>query len=329
MSSTYRAFVAGSIDGVYSRSVRDVPNQELPEGAVRIRVDYSDVNYKDYLAATENGKVARIDPIVPGIDLVGEVVESASDTTAVGETVLAHGYEIGVARNGGFAEYATVPAEWIVRLPERMSAEQAMTVGTAGFTAGLSVQAIRAAGVDPQAGPVLVTGATGGVGSVAIAMLAQLGFDVVASTGRTERADWLQRLGAKDVRDRMPADGKPLGRETWAAVVDSVGGTTLSAALASVKYGGIVTASGNTGGIKLETTVFPFILRGVRLMGMDSVMVPMVTRQQTWADIAETLDPEHYVLLAGDVVGLDGVDAALQRIANGTGQGRTIVRPSA
>lgn len=329
MSSTYRAFVAGTLDGAYSRSVREVPSEELPEGAVRIRVDYSDVNYKDYLASTEKGKVARIDPIIPGIDLAGEVVESKAAAVSVGETVLAHGYEIGVARNGGFAEYATVPADWVVRLPAGMTAEQAMTIGTAGFTAALSVQAIRDAGVDPAAGPVLVTGATGGVGSVASAMLARLDYEVVASTGRTERGDWLQQLGAKEVRDRLPVDGKPLGREMWAAVVDSVGGSTLGAALASVKYGGVVAASGNTGGFKLETTVFPFILRGVRLVGIDSVMCPLATRQKTWNDIAEILEPAHYQLLAGDVVGLDGVDAALQRIADGTGKGRTVIRPSA
>ncbi|MCD5422852.1 acryloyl-CoA reductase [Rhodococcus pyridinivorans] len=327
MSTTYRAFTAGTEGGVYRRGVEDVVQEPLPDNTVRIRVDYSSVNYKDHLASTENGKVARIDPIIPGIDLAGTVVESTSPEHEVGKTVIAHGYELGVARNGGFAEFAVVPADWIVRLPYQMSAQEAMILGTAGFTAGLSVQAIVKGGIEPKHGPVLVTGATGGVGSVATVMLAELGYEVIASTGRTEHTAWLTKLGAREVRDRMPVDAKPLGKESWAAAVDSVGGTTLHAALASTKYGGVVAACGNTGGFKLETTVFPFILRGVSLVGIDSVACPLTVRQQTWDRIAEIVPKSHYELLRGDVVDLEGVEDALGKIAGGTAEGRTLVRP--
>ncbi|WP_423185015.1 acryloyl-CoA reductase [Arthrobacter sp. NyZ413] len=325
MSNNYRAFVAGTDKGAYVRGVREVAQADLPEGSVRVRVAYSDVNYKDHLAASENGRVARIDPIIPGIDFAGEIIQSKASEWSSGDVVLAHGYDIGVSRDGGFAEEAIVPSEWLVRLPKTMTARRAVTIGTAGFTAGLSVQAILDAGIKPSAGPVLVTGATGGVGSVAIALLSQLGYTVVASTGRVERADWLTQLGASEVIDRLPSDAKPLGRETWAAAVDSVGGTTLHAALAGVRYGGIVAASGNTGGMKLDTTVFPFILRAVSLVGIDSVQCPMSVRQDTWDWIAATLDERHYDLLAGEVVNLDGVDDALQRIASGSAEGRTLV----
>jgi acrylyl-CoA reductase (NADPH) len=324
---TYRAFVAGTDDSVHVTSVRDLSTEPVADGCVRIRVAYSDVNYKDHLAATENGRVARIDPLVPGIDLAGEIVESSIDELSDGLEVLAHGYEIGVARDGGFAQYATVPSDWIVRLPDRMSAQHAMTIGTAGFTAARSVLAITEAGISPTDGPVLVTGATGGVGSIATALLATLGYEVTASTGRTNFADWLHQLGAQEITERLPADAKPLGRETWAAVIDSVGGTTLHAALASVRYGGVVAVSGNTGGARLETTIFPLILRGVSLIGIDSVACPLATRQQIWDWIGTTLPASRYDLLAGDTVSLDGVQEALDRIAAGSGQRRTLVRP--
>lgn len=327
MSQKYNAFVAGTGRTGFERRVETRETLPLEAGDVRIAVDYSSVNYKDHLASTESGKVARIDPIIPGIDLAGKVIESSVDSVARNQAVIAHGYKIGVARDGGFSEVADVPADWLVRLPETMTTEQAMILGTAGFTAGLSVEAILRAGVSIDSGPVLVTGATGGVGSIATALLSRLGYQVTASTGRGHRTSWLRKLGAHDVIDRLGNDAKPLEKEKYVAAVDSVGGSSLHAALASIRYGGIVTACGNTGGNSLKTTVFPFILRAVSLIGIDSVQCPLELRQETWNRLADLIDPEHYSLLRGQVVDLHGVDEALHQIDAGVTEGRTLVRP--
>lgn len=222
-----------------------------------------------------------------------------------------------------------MPAEWLVSLPTGMTLEQAMTIGTAGFTAALSIQAIIDSGIKPGTRPVLVTGANGGVGSVAVALLSELGYQVTASTGRTHLSNRLTALGATTVIGRLAADPKPLGRETWAAVVDSVGGAGLHTALASVAYGGLVTACGNTGGFKLDATVFPFILRGVTLRGVDSVACPIDVRQRTWDMIGATLSAAKYEELRGETAGLDDISDALDRIAAGTANGRILVRPTA
>ena len=305
-----------------------LPVGELGDGDVLVAVEWSGVNYKDGLATRKDGKVARIDPLVPGIDLAGTVVEPGSSGLAPGAPVLVHGYDLGVAHHGGYAAYARVPAGWVVPLPDGLSGRQAMTLGTAGFTAALSVVALEEHGLTPGAGPVLVTGATGGVGSVAVSILAARGHQVTAVTGKTEAADWLRSLGAAEVvgRDAVGDASRPLRRETWAGAVDCVGGELLAAVLASLRYGAAVAASGNTGGTSLPTTVFPFILRGVALLGIDSVQCPIERRREIWGRLAGDLRPPVLDDLATDEVALADVPAALERILAGGARGRTLVR---
>lgn len=313
-------------------AVLEVQNVEIPiagEGEVLIDVEWSDINFKDCLASRVDGRVARNYPLIPGIDFAGTVRDANGTDFKAGTEVLAHGYELGVARNGGYREVANVPAEWVVRLPSELTAKNAMIAGTAGMTAALSVMAILDGGVKPADGPVLVTGATGGVGSCAVSMLANNGFEVHASTGRTEREAWLKSLGATEVVDRLPGEHKPLGAETWAGVVDSVGGSTLSGALAQTKYQGVVTACGLTGGGNFTSAVFPFILRGVKLIGIDSVMIPMDQRQRAWNWLAKNVTAAQFELLVGREVGLADVAEALDEVFSGKALGRTLVNPRA
>ena len=327
MSDAVRAFVAEQRDGEVTRELRTLPVDELGEGDVLVRVEWSSVNYKDALATVPKGRVARISPLVPGIDLAGRVEQA--EALEPGTPVLVHGYDLGVAHHGGYAEYARVPAGWVVPLPDGLSGRQAMTLGTAGFTAALSVVALEEHGLAPGGGPVLVTGATGGVGSVAVSVLAGRGYEVTAVTGKAEAADWLRSLGAADVVDRATLDAsRPLQRETWAGAVDCVGGETLAAVLASLRYGAAVAASGNTGGVAVPTTVFPFILRGVSLLGIDSVQCPIDRRRAVWARLAGDLRPASLDALATDEVPLDQVPGALARILEGGARGRTLVRVS-
>jgi acrylyl-CoA reductase (NADPH) len=318
------AFVVDKPESGFTRGVVEREAPACGDGEVLVRVEWSGLNYKDGLAALENGKVVRDYPLVCGVDLAGTVVESCAADVAVDAPVIAHGYALGVARDGGLAEYCAVPGEWIVPLPATLSARNAMVAGTAGFTAARCVMAVAAAG-EPS-GPVLVTGATGGVGSFAVAMLANLGYEVVASTGRTEREGWLKSLGAAEVIDRLPAEVKPLEKERWAGVVDTVGGTTLAAAIAATRYNGVVTACGNTGGITLETTVFPFILRGVSLVGIDSVNVAAGVRRDVWRWLADHVTAAQFDALAGREIELSGVADALDEVLAGKAEGRTLVR---
>jgi acrylyl-CoA reductase (NADPH) len=315
-----RAFVAEKTDEGVVRGVRDdFPTGDLGEGDVLVRVAWSSVNYKDALATTAKGQVARISPLIPGIDLAGTDEDS-------GEEVLAHGYELGVSHHGGYAECARVPSEWIVPLPDGLSAKQAMTIGTAGYTAARCVIALEAAGLRPDAGPVLVTGASGGVGSTAVDILAARGYEVVASTGKSE--DFLLSLGAAEVISREEAAGdasRPLEKARWAGVVDCVGGEVLAGAIRALKYGGAVAACGNTGGVKLPTTVLPFILRGVSLLGVDSVQTPIEERQKTWKRLATDLRPPHLEDVLAHETDLEGLEDALTRILAGEISGRTIV----
>jgi acrylyl-CoA reductase (NADPH) len=318
-----RAFVAEkSEDGGVSRGVREFELDS--DGDVLIRVQWSSVNYKDALATVPKGGVARISPLIPGIDLAG-VVEEGPGFTA-GDEVLAHGYELGMSHHGGFGEYARVPAEWVVPLRFGLSPRDAMAIGTAGYTAALSILALERRGLTPADGPVLVTGATGGVGSMAVDMLAGRGYEVVASTGKGAE-DFLRHLGAASVvsREHVIGDpGRPLAKSLWAGAVDCVGGATLSGVLRGLKYGAAVAASGNTGGIALEdATVLPFILRGVALLGIDSAQTPIGDRIETWARIAGDLRPKR---ANAREIGLDGLDAALTEILRGENRGRTIVR---
>jgi acrylyl-CoA reductase (NADPH) len=287
-----------------------------------VRVEWSSVNYKDALAVSPKGKVAQISPLVPGVDLAGTVVDG-------GEEVIVHGYDLGVAHHGGFAEYARVPSDWIVPLPSGLTARQAMALGTAGYTAGLSVQRLEDHGVTPDGGPVLVLGASGGVGSTAVGILAARGYEVHAATGKPEEADWLRELGAAEIlsREETSAESRrPMESERWAAVVDPVGGAALAYALRTTRYGGAVAASGLTGGTTLETTVFPFILRGVSLLGVDSVNTPMGERRRVWERLAGDLRPKGLDESITREISLDDVDPFLDEILQGKGVGRTVVR---
>jgi len=324
-ASSFRAFQAVTTGDAAERGVTTVAVADLPDGAL-IDVHWSSVNYKDALASTPSGKVARISPIVPGIDLAGVLAEDAGGLAA-GTEVIAHGYDIGVSRHGGFAERARVPVEWLVPLPPGLTMREAMVIGTAGFTAAMSVVALEDHGVRCGTGPVLVTGATGGVGSVAVNLLAQRGYEVVASSGKAGAHDYLRSLGAKDIVERdtlNQAGGRPLDAMTWVAAVDCVGGQTLANVLSRISYGGAVAASGLTGGAQLPTTVLPFILRGVSLLGIDSVQTPIERRRAVWHRLGSDLKPTGLADIGHDI-GLDELDGVLEGILSGAITGRNVV----
>ena len=324
----FRAFVAEKVDERVDRGVRRLTPADLPAGEVTVRVRWSSVNYKDGLATIHNGRVARVSPLVPGIDLAGEVVTSDDPAIEPGTEVLAHGYDLGVGRQGGFAEYNRLPAGWVVPLPDGLAARDAMTIGTAGFTAGLSVARLEAHGLGPSSGPVLVTGASGGVGRMAVAILLERGYETWAATGKPQVHDDLLALGVAGIlgRDEVVAESsRPLEPERWAAAVDCVGGATLPYLLRTLRYGGAIAASGNTGGAAFSTTVFPFILRGAALLGVDSAALPIAERRSLWERLATDLRPRGL----GDRVteiGLEELPAALDGILAGQAHGRWLVR---
>ncbi len=324
----FQALVARHEDDRIETTVETLGESDLPPGEVTIRVAYSSVNFKDALALTPKGGVVRDYPIVPGIDLTGEVVASSSEDFKVGDAVLAHGYEVGTGRHGGYAEYARVPAEEVVALGP-LSPYDGAAIGTAGFTAAMSVQALLSRGISPDDGPIVVTGATGGVGSVSVDLLSAAGFEVVASTGKADAADRLKALGATEVIPRLPADpsAKPraLGKTRWAGAVDCVGGATLADVLSTMSYGGVVAASGLTGGPALNTTVMPFILRGVALLGMDSVMMPIGPRRELWALLGGSLKPKRLSEITHDVDVKDVVEV-IDRVRAGKFSGRAVVK---
>lgn len=291
MGKSIKALVLDNTDGKLHASVKEISKSDFPEGEVDVRILYSSLNYKDGLAITGKGKIVRSFPFVPGIDFVGVVEESRSPCYKSGDKVILTGWGVGERHWGGFAQFARVKADWLVPLPESLSPEHAMSLGTAGLTAILSVLALEKQGVKPDGREVVVTGAAGGVGSMAVAILARRGFKVVASTGRVETHVYLKSLGASDVIDRqlLASPGKPLESERWAGAVDTVGGATLAGVLRSMAYGGSVAACGLAGGNELSTTVFPFILRGVNLLGIDSVYVPLEKREEAWKLAAELL----------------------------------------
>ncbi|HKJ10786.1 MAG TPA: MDR family oxidoreductase [Ornithinimicrobium sp.] len=328
MTDSFPALVIREGDEGPTSGVEQLTEADLPEGDVVVDVDYSSLNYKDGMALLGKGRIVRAYPMVPGIDLTGTVASSTSDRFAPGEAVILTGWGVGERYWGGYAARQSVRSEWLVGRPDGMSALTAMSIGTAGLTAMLCVQALEAGGVRPSDGPVLVTGAAGGVGSVAIALLAGRGFEVTAVTGRPEHHEYLRGLGATDFRDReeMSAQPKPLEQETWVGAVDTVGSTMLAKVLAQTRYGGTVAACGLAGGFDLPGTVMPFILRGVRLQGVDSVQAPVAAREAAWSALADELSAE---LLEGmtSVVSLSEVSERARQILAGQVRGRTVVEP--
>ncbi|HET7774308.1 MAG TPA: MDR family oxidoreductase [Burkholderiaceae bacterium] len=312
--------------GQFAAGIQTLNEDQLPAGEVRVRVAYSTLNYKDGLAITNKSPVVRSWPMVPGIDFAGEVIESTDPRYRAGDAVLLNGWGVGEVHWGGLAQQARVKGDWLLPLPAALSAQRAMAIGTAGYTAMLCVMALQDAGVKPEAGEVLVTGATGGVGSVATALLAQQGYRVVAATGKLAEADYLKQLGAAEVMDRaaLSAPGKPLQKERWAGVIDSVGSHTLANACAQTRYGGTVAACGLAQGMELPASVAPFILRGVRLQGVDSVMAPRTRREQAWARLASELDLAKLDAMTQTVPLARAVELAQQLMA-GQVRGRVVV----
>jgi acrylyl-CoA reductase (NADPH) len=323
---TFRAVRADKTDAGQTVRFVDMDDADLMEGDVTIRVTHSTVNYKDGLALSGNSPIIRRFPMVLGVDLAGIVEASARPDFAPGDEVVLTGHGLSETHFGGYAERARVNGDWLVKLPKRLTRAQAMAIGTAGFTAMLALMAIEGASLTPTSGPALVTGAAGGVGSMAVSLLAGKGWKVVASTGRLAEADYLKALGAAEVIDRatLSAPGKPLGKERWAAAVDSVGSTTLANVLAQTKYGGAVTACGLAGGMDLPATVTPFILRGVALLGIESVHCPHPRRLEAWARLAADLDRAKLKAMT-ETIPLDQVFDAGARIVKGETRGRLVV----
>lgn len=314
----------------FGAAVREVDDSFLPEGDVTVAIEYSTLNYKDGLAITNKSPVVRSWPMVAGIDGSGTVLESSSPQWKAGDAVVLNGFGVGETHKGCLAGKARLKGQWLIRRPQAFSAKQAMAIGTAGYTAMLCVLALERHGVRAGDGEVLVTGATGGVGSVAVALLARLGHKVVAATGKAAEADYLRALGATDIIDRneLSAPGKPLQKERWSAVVDAVGSHTLANACAQTRYGGAIAACGLAQGMDFPATVAPFILRGIALLGVDSVMAPIALREQAWSRLARDLDPRLLEAMTTEIPLSQAVDAA-QRLMAGQVRGRIVVKAGA
>jgi acrylyl-CoA reductase (NADPH) len=322
----FKGIVIEKDEAGYRAAVKDIDAAQLPEGDVTVAVDYSTLNYKDGLAITGKGPVVRKFPMVPGIDLVGTVEASDCADWKAGDKVILNGWGVGETHWGGLAQKARLKGEWLVPLPATLSPRQAMAIGTAGYTAMLCVMALERHGVTPAKGEVVVTGAAGGVGSVAVALLARLGYTVVAVSGRPEEAEYLKGLGAAEVMERaaFAAPGKPLARERWAGAVDVVGSHVLANLCASMKYGGVVAACGLAGGMDLPATVAPFILRGVTLAGIDSVMAPREVRIEAWRRLATDLDLSRLAVMTKEVGLAEAIPLAAQ-LLEGKVRGRLVV----
>jgi len=324
---TFKAIVIDKAESGQTVRLADFDENNLMDGDVTVRIDYSTVNYKDGLAITGKAPVVRRFPMIAGVDLAGTVEASSHAAWKAGDKVILNGWGLGETHLGAYAEKARVKGDWLVRLPAELSARDAMAIGTAGYTAMLAVMALERAGIAPARGPVVVTGAAGGVGSVAVALLAKLGYAVVASTGRPEETDYLKGLGAAEVIERKELSGpaRPLAKERWAGGIDSVGSTTLANVLSMTRYGGAVAACGLAGGMDLPASVAPFILRAVSLIGIDSVMCPLPLREQAWRRLTADLDRKKIAAMTGEI-GLDGVIAAAARIVEGRVRGRIVVK---
>lgn len=327
MTETYRAFVVHKDDDATRLAYEERPAPEPQDGEVVVRIAWSCVNYKDGLATLPKGGVVRAWPRVPGVDMAGVVAASRDQRFREGDEVVCTGYDFGVNHDGGYAEQCCVPGDWLFRRPDGLSLRDCMTFGTAGFTAALAIQQMERNGLVPGNGEVLVTGASGGVGSMAVAMLANLGHRVAAATGKSDAAAFLTGLGAESIlsREAVSEEPRPIGRARWAGAVDQVGGRVLAWTLSTMAYRGVCAATGLTGGPGLQSTVFPFILRGVSLLGIDSVMCPMAERVPLWARMAGELRPADLNSMTTEVA-FDDLQATLTTILKGGVTGRTVVR---
>ena len=325
----FPAFLATKRDDTVDRGPATLAAADLPEGEVTIRVDWSSINYKDALATIPKGQVAQISPLVPGVDLAGEVVASdGAQAIPVGTQAVVTGYDLGVAHHGGWARYARVPAAWVVPLAEGLTPREAMALGTAGLTAGMSIHALEAHGLSAGDGPVLVLGASGGVGSTAVGALATAGYEVHAATGKAAEHEYLRGLGAAEIldRDEVTAESnRPLERQRWAACVDPIGGAGTAYALRTTRYGGAIALSGLTAGTKLDATVLPFVLRGVSLLGIDSVQASADLRHAVWERLATDLRPRGLDDAIAREVDLEGIEPVLDALLQGQAVGRTVV----
>jgi acrylyl-CoA reductase (NADPH) len=325
--ATFKAIVIDKAESGQSVKLTDFDEKDLMDGDVTVAVEYSTVNYKDGLAVTGKAPVVRRFPMIAGVDFAGTVESSSHAAWKPGDKVILNGWGLGETHLGAYAQKARVKGDWLVRRPDSISARDAMAIGTAGYTAMLSVMALERAGITPQRGPIIVTGAAGGVGSVAVAILAKLGYAVIASTGRPAEADYLKGLGASEVIDRKELSGpaRPLAKERWAGGIDAVGSTTLANVLSMTRYGGAVAACGLAGGMDLPTSVAPFILRGVSLLGIDSVMCPLPLRQEAWRRLGTDLPRDKIAAMTAEI-GLGDVIAAGKRIVEGQVRGRIVVK---
>ena len=333
MKDCFTAYVVDKQDDRVAGRIESLSLADLPAGEVTIQVAYSSLNYKDGLACTGRGGIVRQYPHVPGVDAAGTVVASESADVEVGERVVITGYDFGVGSFGGYAEYARVPAAWVARTPDNLSDFEAMAMGTAGFTAAMCLLAMERNGTAPEQGPILVTGATGGVGSLAVDVLARQGYTVAASTGKPEQHELLRELGASEILSRDDVSltdpkPRPLLKSTWAGAVDTVGGATLSGLIRTTKHGGNIALCGLVAGHDFAGTVIPFLLRGVNLLGIDSVACPMAYRQEIWNRLADDLKPRHLTRLAR-VITLSELPNAVNDILQGKITGRLLVEPRA
>ena len=326
LAQSFQALVVETQPTGQTVALRHLTPADLPEGDVLVQVAYSTINYKDGLAVTGKGKILRDSPIVPGIDLAGTVIESSHPDYRPGDVVIGTGWGLGERHWGGYSQYTRLNGAWLVPLPEGMSLRQAMQIGTAGLTAMLCVLALERQGLQPNGREVVVTGAAGGVGSLAVALLAKAGYHVVAATGRPHEAEYLHHLGAQAIIERaeLAQPGRPLERERWAAAIDTVGGATLAGLIRSMVYYGSIAACGNAGGVELQTSVFPFILRGVRLIGVESVQVPKEVRLVAWERLARDL-PADLLDSTSETIGLAEIPQACERITSGQVRGRLLV----
>lgn len=326
MVEKFKAFVVDQDDnGIVSNSYKELTKDDLPEGDVLIKVHYSGINYKDALATQDHNKIVKQYPMVPGIDLAGTIEETNAPGFEVGDKVIVTSYDLGVSHYGGFSEYARVKSEWVIELPEDLTLEEAMIYGTAGYTAGLAIEQLEKSSMSIEGKEVLVRGATGGVGTISLLMLNNLGYDVIASTGRDDAEEKLKKLGAKEVIGRLPEDNsKPLEKRTWQAAIDPVGGENLPYIVKRLDNNGSVALIGMTGGNNFETTVFPFILRGASIIGIDSVFTPIKLRKRVWRRLAKDLKPQQLHDIK-HVISFDEIPKAIDQVINHNNTGRIVI----